>query len=191
MPPLSLLLLTLACADPAPAPLAPPPATLPAAAPSGGLSLTTTAWAPGGEMPIQTTCEGSDAAPPLAWAGVPAGAASLALLVEDPDAPDPAAPKLTWTHWILYDLPPTMGSLTPGQPPAGARDGKNGWGEPGYRGPCPPIGRHRYFFRLYALDVLLPGLHTPDRDALLQAMQGHILAEASLLGTYQKQGAGR
>jgi hypothetical protein len=115
---------------------------------------------------------------------------SVALIVDDPDAPDPAAPKRTWVHWILYDLPPSLSSLprgvAPGELPPGTREGGNDWKRTGYGGPCPPIGRHRYFHKLYALDVQLPDLRTPTKAALEKAMAGHVLASAELMGTYQR-----
>jgi hypothetical protein len=155
------------------------------------MDLTSTAFAPQGGIPARHTCEGEDIAPALAWRGVPSGAKSLALIVDDPDAPDPAAPQRTWVHWVVADLPPNDGGLPEGgRPlPAGARDGLNDWGRTGYGGPCPPIGRHRYFFKLYALDTLLPALKEPTKAALEQAMRGHVLAQAELVGTYQKRRA--
>jgi Raf kinase inhibitor-like YbhB/YbcL family protein len=143
-----------------------------------------------GSIPTAHTCEGADKAPALHWSGVPAGAKSLALIVDDPDAPDPKAPKMTWVHWVLYNLPPTATALPEGATkaalPPGTRDGLNDWKQPGWRGPCPPIGRHRYFFKLYALDTVLPDLGSADKAKLEKAMQGHVLAEGQLVGTYQK-----
>jgi len=154
-------------------------------------SLTTPAFAPGGEIPALYTCEGKDASPPLAWSGTPAGTRSLALIVDDPDAPDPAAPKMTWVHWILYDIPVTATGLPeavpPGSLPAGTREGLNDWKRTGYGGPCPPIGRHRYFHKLYALDTVLPDLGRLTKAGLERAMQGHVLAKTELVGTYQKR----
>ena len=154
------------------------------------LNLSSSAFAPDGAIPSVYTCEGNDVSPPLAWSGVPAGTKSLALIVDDPDAPDPAQPRMTWVHWVLYDIPPTANGLseavaTAALPP-GTREGLNDWGRTGYGGPCPPIGRHRYFHKLYALDAVLPDLGEPDKAALERAMQGHILAQAELIGTYQK-----
>ena len=153
------------------------------------MQITSTAFAEGQEIPARYTCQGDDASPPLAFRGVPAGARSLALIVDDPDAPDPKAPKMTWVHWVVYNLPPTATGLSEAaaQLPAGAISGTNDWKRTGYGGPCPPIGRHRYFHKLYALDVVLPDEGPLDKPALLAAMQGHILAEASLMGTYQKR----
>lgn len=152
--------------------------------------LLSSAFTDGARIPRRHTCEGDDTSPPLAWTGVPAGARSLVLIVDDPDAPDPAAPKLTWVHWVLYNLPAADGALADGAAagglPAGTREGLNDWKRTGYGGPCPPIGRHRYFHKLYALDVELPDLGRPTKAALLAAVQGHVLAEAQLVGTYQK-----
>jgi Raf kinase inhibitor-like YbhB/YbcL family protein len=150
--------------------------------------LTSSAFADGGAIPAKYTCDGGDTSPPLAWSGVPAGAKSLALVVDDPDAPDPKAPKLTWVHWVLYDIPPTATGIGEGaKPPAGTREGVNDWARTGYGGPCPPIGRHRYFHKLYALDTLLPDLKRPSKSQLEAAMHGHVIAEARLIGTYQKK----
>mgnify|MGYP005613865819 FL=1 len=111
--------------------------------------------------------------------------------MDDPDAPDPAAPKMTWVHWVLYDLPASSKGLSeavkPAALPAGTREGTNDWHRTGYGGPCPPIGRHRYFHKLYALDTKLGDLGKPAKGALEEAMQGHILATAELVGTYQKK----
>ncbi len=143
-------------------------------------------------IPRRYTCDGEDVSPPLRWSGVPDGTRSLALIVDDPDAPDPAAPKMVWSHWVVYNLPPGMDGLPEGIAglPAGGLDGINDWNRVGYGGPCPPVGRHRYFFRLYALDAVLPNLERPSRPELLQAMQGHVIAEAELVGTYQRHPAG-
>ena len=154
------------------------------------LTLTSTAFAHEGVIPKIHTCEGKDVSPPLSWSGVPANAKSLALIVDDPDAPDPAAPKMTWVHWVLYDLPPSATGLAQGvasnELPAGTRQGISDFKRTGYGGPCPPIGRHRYFFKLYALDAVLPDLKQPGKAELEKAMKGHIVAQAVLLGTYAK-----
>lgn len=156
------------------------------------LVLTSPAFAQGGEIPTVHTCEDTDVSPPLAWSGLPPSTASLVLIVDDPDAPDPAAPQMTWVHWLVYNLPPQPGSLAQGMSrhglPPGVREGLNDWHRADYGGPCPPIGRHRYFHKLYALDVVLPDLGKADKAALEQAMRGHILAHAELIGTYQKHG---
>jgi len=154
------------------------------------LTLTSTAFEDQGEIPTKYTCEGQDVSPPLAWSGIPEKAKSIALVVDDPDAPDPAAPKMTWVHWVLYDLPVSSKGLAeavkPAALPSGAREGTNDWQRTGYGGPCPPIGRHRYFHKLYALDTKLGDLGKPTKAALEKAMQGHILAKVELVGTYQK-----
>jgi Raf kinase inhibitor-like YbhB/YbcL family protein len=156
-----------------------------------GLALASPAFAPGADIPTLFTCEGSDISPPLEWTGVPDGAKSLVLIVDDPDAPDPAAPKMTWVHWVLYDLPPDARALPEGVAssdlPAGTREGRNDWKRTGYGGPCPPIGRHRYYHKLYALDVALGDLGTPTKAEVEKAMEGHVLAQAELMGTYQKK----
>ena len=154
------------------------------------LEIRSTAFEHEGAIPVKYTCEAEDVSPPLSWSGVPAKARSLALIVDDPDAPDPAAPKMTWVHWVLYNLPPDSAGLPEAVDtlPAGAGEGVNDWHRTGYGGPCPPIGRHRYFFKLYALDTLLPALGAPTKAQLETAMAGHILEQAVLMGTYQKQG---
>jgi len=152
------------------------------------LTLTSAAFAPNGTIPADYTCDGSDRSPPLAWTGAPAATKSFALIVDDPDAPDPAAPKMTWVHWVLYNLPANTTGLVEGvrQLPAGTREGKNDWKRTGYGGPCPPVGRHRYFFKLYALSAELPDLGEPTKADLEKAMAGHILDRAELVGTYQR-----
>lgn len=154
------------------------------------LELKSPAFTHLGDIPKRFTCEGADVSPPLAWSNVPEGTKSLALIVDDPDAPDPAAPKLTWIHWVLYNLPPTAGALPeavdPAALPPGTLAGLNDWNKADYGGPCPPIGRHRYFHKLYALDTVLTGLVSPTKAQLAAAMRGHILAEAEFIGTYQK-----
>ncbi len=153
------------------------------------LSMTSPNFEDGGGIPARYTCQGEDVSPALAFAGVPDGAKSLALIVEDPDAPDPAAPTMTWVHWVLYDLPPGTTGLEENVRalPAGTMEGTNNWRETGYGGPCPPIGRHRYFFKLYALDTVLSGLYEPTMAVLAEAMRGHVLAQAELIGMYQKR----
>lgn len=153
-------------------------------------TLSSSAFDDGGPIPARYTCEDDDVSPALSWSAPPAGTRSLALIVDDPDAPDPAAPKMTWVHWVLYDLPPDAGSLSeavePGALPAGTRQGRNDWKRTGYGGPCPPIGRHRYFHKLYALDTVLGDLGEATKAALEKAMEGHVLARTELVGTYQK-----
>ena len=156
------------------------------------MTLTSPAFDHGGPIPAAFTCEGKDRSPRLEWSGIPDGTRSLALIVDDPDAPDPAAPKMNYVHWVLYNIPPEARGLdegiAPNALPAGTREGLNDWKRTGYGGPCPPIGRHRYFHKLYALDTVLPDLGTPTREKLVAAMEGHIRAQAELIGTYQKSG---
>ena len=155
------------------------------------LMISSTAFSQNANIPSRYTCEGEDISPPLSWSSVPVGSRSLALIVDDPDAPDPAAPRMTWVHWVLYNIPPESQGLgeatTSSSLPAGTLQGINDWKRTGYGGPCPPIGRHRYFFKLYALDSPLPDLHKPTKVQLEQAMRGHILGQAELIGTYQKK----
>lgn len=167
---------------------------------AGELSISSSAFEAGGEMATKYTCEGKNVSPPLAWKGLPEGTRSLVLIVDDPDAPDPKKPKMVWEHWLLYDIPPATkglaeGVAAKGMPeaaaakalPEGTRQAKNSWKKTGYGGPCPPIGRHRYFFKLYALDAILGDLKEPKKKALLAAMEGHVLGKAELIGTYQKK----
>ncbi|MFI5185017.1 MAG: YbhB/YbcL family Raf kinase inhibitor-like protein [Vicinamibacteria bacterium] len=155
-----------------------------------GLALSSPAFAPGGEIPALFTCEGRDFSPALDWTGVPETAKSLVLIVDDPDAPDPKAPKTTWVHWVLYNIPPTTRGLpeavASNQLPSGTLEGTNDWKRPGYGGPCPPIGRHRYFYKLYALDARLRSLGAATKAQVEEAMTGHVVAHAELVGTYQK-----
>lgn len=142
-------------------------------------------------IPPRHTCDGLNISPLLKWTGVPPGTKSLVLIVDDPDAPDPGAPKMTWVHWVVYNIPPSTIGLpetrsAEGLPP-GAMQGLNDWLQTGYEGPCPPIGQHRYFFKLYALSTLLPDLKLPTKAALEKAMKGHILAHSELIGLYQRQ----
>ncbi len=154
------------------------------------LTLTSPAFSANGNIPKDYTCDGDDLAPPLAWSGAPAGTKSFALIVYDPDAPDPKAPTTTWVHWVLYDMPASATGLPKAAEgktlPPGTREGRNDWKRTGYGGPCPPIGRHRYFHKLYALDASLGDLGHPTKAALERAMRGHILAETELVGTYQR-----
>ncbi len=154
------------------------------------MTLTSAAFGPNGKIPALYTGEGRDLSPPLAWTGVPAAAKSLVLIVDDPDAPDPRAPKMTWVHWVLYNLPPGTVSLPQAVKssdlPAGTLEGLNDWKRTGYGGPMPPVGRHRYFHTLYALDAVLSDLGIPTKAKLEKAMAGHILAKAELVGTYER-----
>lgn len=152
------------------------------------MNLASPAFSNGGDVPPKYTCEGQGVSPPLSWSGVPPNAKSLALIVDDPDAPDPAAPKRTWVHWVVYNIPPNAAPLAEAtkQLPGGAIEGLNDWKRTGYGGPCPPVGRHRYFHKLYALDTVLPNLGPVSKDKLEAAMKPHIIAHAELVGTYQK-----
>lgn len=152
------------------------------------LTLKSSAFEHRGSMPRRFTCEGSDVSPPLEWSGVPPRTKSLALIMDDPDAPDPRAPKRVWVHWILFNVPTSVKDLPEGASkrlPTATRVGKNDWGKTAYGGPCPPIGRHRYFHKLYALDTTLD-LAEPTKAELERSMDGHILASAELIGTYEK-----
>jgi len=154
------------------------------------LTLTSPAFPPNGSIPRDYTCDGKDVTPPLQWSGAPAGAKSFVLIVDDPDAPDPKAPKTTWVHWVLYDIPASATGLPKAAVattlPAGTREGLNDWKRTGYGGPCPPIGRHRYFHKLYALDAPLGNLGRPTKATLERAMRGHVVGQAELVGTYQR-----
>ncbi|MGD2128551.1 MAG: YbhB/YbcL family Raf kinase inhibitor-like protein [Lysobacterales bacterium] len=156
-----------------------------------GFRIESSAFADNGEIPKIYTCDGNDLSPPLEWSDPPEGTQSLALIVDDPDAPDPAAPRMTWVHWVLYDLPATAGGLAEAVEsaalPKGAAEGLNDWKRTGYGGPCPPIGRHRYFFKLYALDTRLEDLGNPTKAELEAAMEGHVLERAERVGTYRRQ----
>jgi Raf kinase inhibitor-like YbhB/YbcL family protein len=165
-------------------------AALTAAAEGPSMKISSTTFTHNGAIPTVHTCEGNDTSPALTWSGAPAATKSFALIVDDPDAPDPAAPKMTWVHWVLYDIPPSVTSLAaaiaPKDLPRGTLEGVNDWKRTGYGGPCPPIGRHRYYFKLYALDTVLPDLGKPTKAKLEAAMKDQILAETQIMGTYQK-----
>jgi Raf kinase inhibitor-like YbhB/YbcL family protein len=154
------------------------------------LKLTSSAFEHEGGIPKLHTCQGKDVSPPLAWSGVPENAKSLVLIVDDPDAPDPAAPRMTWVHWVLYNIPPSATGLpqgvSPTELPAGTLEAMSDFQRTGYGGPCPPIGRHRYFHKLYALDTVLPNLKKPRKADVEKAMKGHVIEQAVLVGTYQK-----
>ncbi len=190
LPPLVVLVLVLAVAVPSAPAAARARPRPPRKETAMSLTLTSAAFSPRGEIPKRHTCDGDDVSPALSWAGAPAGTRSFALIVDDPDAPDPAAPKVVWVHWVLYDIPGGSSSLSEALSakslPSGTREGLNDWKQTGWRGPCPPVGRHRYFHKLYALDTVLPDLHRPDKSALEKAMKGHVLAQAELIGTYQR-----
>ena len=154
-----------------------------------GLSivLTSPAFTDGSDIPAKYTCDGEDVSPPMEWRNLPQGTKSVALIVDDPDAPG-----RTFVHWVLYAISPDAGGLPEGVPavditPQGAKQGRNGFGRTGYGGPCPPSGSHRYFFKLYALDSGLDLEAGASKSDLLQAMEGHILAQGQLMGRYQRQ----
>jgi Raf kinase inhibitor-like YbhB/YbcL family protein len=155
------------------------------------LTLISPAFSDNGAIPARHTCEGDDVSPPLTWSGAPPATRSFVLIIDDPDAPDPKAPRITWVHWVVYDLPATATGLGAGVEslPGHAKAGLNDWKRSGYRGPCPPIGRHRYFHKLYALDKEIGELESPTKQDVVDAMQGHILDEAVLIGTYAKRKA--
>ena len=154
------------------------------------LTLKSSAFPHNGAIPRRYTCQGEDVSVPLAWSGAPPATKGFVLIVDDPDAPDPKAPRMTWVHWVLYNLPPTATALQEGirtgELPKGTLEGLNDWKRTGYGGPCPPIGRHRYFHKLYALGTLLPAMESATKTDLEQAMKGHVLEKAELIGTYQK-----
>ena len=140
----------------------------------------------GGAIPRVHTCQGADKPPSLSWIGAPAGTASFVVIVDDPDAPDPASPRMTWVHWVVYNLPGTTAGLS--VPLLGAaREGLNDWHTPGFRGPCPSVGRHRYVHKVYALDTVLPDLKRADKAVVEKAMSEHVVGYGELVGTYQKE----
>jgi len=153
------------------------------------LTITSPAFSHDGSIPAVYTCDGEDISPQLNWSGIPVNAKSLVLIVDDPDAPDPAAPKMTWVHWVLYNIPANaaglVGGINESELPKGTLQGLNDWKVTGYGGPCPPIGRHRYFHKLYALDTLLPDLGQPGKTKVEQAMEDHIIEQTVLMGTYR------
>ena len=149
--------------------------------------LTGSAFAPGEPIPIAYTCDGDDISPPLEWTDPPAGTQSFALICDDPDAP-----VGTWVHWVLYNLPASTRALSEAIPPEanlpdGSQHGENSWRRRDYGGPCPPSGTHRYFFKLYALDTALDLDAGAGKEQVLQAMEGHILAQAELMGVYARK----
>lgn len=150
------------------------------------------AFPPQGAIPAKYTCDGQDVSPAISWSDLPEKTKSLALIVDDPDARDPDDPKMNnYTHWVLYNIPPEALSLPENvkntELPKGTQIGKNDWGNMRYGGPCPPSGNHRYFFKLYALDVVLSDLENPTKLELERAMEGHILEKTELLGTYTRK----
>jgi Raf kinase inhibitor-like YbhB/YbcL family protein len=143
-----------------------------------------------GNIPGKHTCDGGDISPALAWSDLPEGTKSLVLIVDDPDAPDPANPRMTWVHWVLYNIPATAETLAQGVSakdlPKGTMEGMNDWKRTGYGGPCPPIGQHRYFHKLYALDIVLPDLNRPTKEKLEKTIEEHVLSKTELVGLYQR-----
>lgn len=152
--------------------------------------ITSNAFSNNGQIPKRYTCDSENISPPLSWSGLPEGTKSLVLIMDDPDAPDPKAPKMTWVHWLLYNIHSQATGLSENiqvkDLPQGTKQGINDWKQTGYRGPCPPIGRHRYFHKLYALDTMLPDLGKPTKEQLEGAMQGKIIGETKWVGTYQR-----
>jgi len=153
-------------------------------------NLISSVFDPNAGIPAKYTCEGANISPPLAWSGAPATAKSYALIVEDPDAPDPAKATRVVSHWVAYNIPASATSLSENASnkgmPAGSAQGSNEGNKSIYMGPCPPIGRHRYFFKLFALDTVLKGLSNPKKADLEKAIQGHVVGNAVLIGTYEK-----
>jgi Raf kinase inhibitor-like YbhB/YbcL family protein len=160
-----------------------------ALAETASLKVTSPAFSAMGAIPKKYTCEGGDSSPPLEWTGAPSKTKSFVLIEDDPDAPDPAAPKQVWVHWVVSAIPPTVTRLPEGASnalPKGAKAGTNDFGKTQYGGPCPPKGRHRYFHKLYALDIVLDLPASAKKSDVEAAMKGHVLAQAELVGTYQK-----
>ncbi len=145
-------------------------------------TLTSPAFTAGGPIPAKYTCDGADVSPPLVITGVPAGAQSLALIVEDPDAP-----RGTWVHWVVWNIAPGAAELAEDAVPVGASLGKTDFGDAAYGGPCPPSGTHRYFFKLYALDAVLSLAPRASKTSLERAMQSHVVGRAELMGTYTRR----
>ena len=144
------------------------------------MKISSPAFADGGKIPAVYTADGKDVNPPLLISGVPAGAKSLLLIVDDPDAP-----MGTWTHWLLWILKPDLKEIPEASVPPGAMQGTNDFRKSNYGGPAPPSGVHRYFFKLYALDELLDLPATTNRKALDKAIHGHVMGEAQCMGTYE------
>lgn len=154
------------------------------------LTLQSSAFSHNSNIPAKYTCSGEDISPPLMWHGIPAQTKSLVLIVDDPDAPDPKAPKMTWVHWVVYNIPADATGLPEGATsynlPPGTEQGLNDWNKMSYGGPCPPIGCHRYFHKLYALDTVLTGMGKANKKKIEAAMQGHIIETSALVGTFEK-----
>jgi Raf kinase inhibitor-like YbhB/YbcL family protein len=144
------------------------------------MKISSPAFADGQSIPSKYTCDGGDAIPPLAFASVPPNAKSLALVVDDPDAPGG-----TFDHWVMWNIPPATSAVAEGKPPAGVA-GRNGFGKSGYGGPCPPSGEHRYVFKLYALDSTLKLPPSSSKADLEKAMKGHVTAESQMIGRYKR-----
>lgn len=146
------------------------------------MQISSPAFANSQPIPAKYTCDGKDINPPLQISDVPAGTMSLALVSDDPDAP-----MGTWVHWLLWNISPAVTAIPENDVPAGVSQGTTSWQKPGYGGPCPPSGTHRYFFKLYALDAILNLSATAGKKDLESAMKGHILAQAELVGLYSRQ----
>jgi len=155
------------------------------------MKLTSPSFENQGEIPKKYTCDGEDIPPALTWSNVPEGTKSFAMIIDDPDAPDPANPRMTWVHWVLYNIPAMTSSLTEGVKendlPKGTLEGLNDWKKTGYGGPCPPVGKHRYFHKVYALDIVLPDLKQPTKAKLEKAMEEYALSKTELVGLYQRE----
>lgn len=153
-------------------------------------AITSPSFHNGDQIPIVYTCEGRDISPPLSWSSPPKGTVSFVLIVDDPDAPDPKAPKMCWVHWVLYNIPASTSSLkeniTSEELPSGTIEGRNDYKRTRWGGPCPPIGRHRYFFKLYALSKKLDLPTGASKQEVEKAMSGNVLSTAELIGTYEK-----
>ncbi len=145
------------------------------------MQLTSSSFIPGGPIPARFTCDGEDINPPLEWRDVPVGAKSLAIITDDPDAPGG-----TWLHWTLWNIDPSLSGIETGKVPSGAVEGMTDFGRSGYGGPCPPSGNHRYYFRIYALDIRLDLRADALLSDLNQAMTGHVIGQAELMGTYSR-----
>lgn len=155
------------------------------------MKLTSPSFENQGEIPKKYTCDGEDIPPALTWSNVPEGTKSFAMIIDDPDAPDPANPRMTWVHWVLYNIPAMTSSLTEGVKendlPKGTLEGLNDWKKTGYGGPCPPVGKQRYFHKVYALDIVLPDLKQPTKAKLEKAMEEYVLSKTELVGLYQRE----
>jgi Raf kinase inhibitor-like YbhB/YbcL family protein len=183
---LTLFLVLTACTSKS----AEPPSSAPGGTIPAELAITSPVFAQNAAIPVKYTCQGSDISPALEWPASPAGTKSLALIMDDPDAP-----VGVWVHWIVYNLPPdtrglqesaSQGKSTQANLPSGTLQGKNSFNRVNYGGPCPPSGEHHYRFHLYALDITISG-ETLDKTALLKVMEGHILSQGELVGLYKKQ----